>query len=438
MAGLVLPSKVWRTAMLIAPVINLGNALLSLSDAMDLADRALASHQQRTAFVAWELGKVAKLTPSAMKRVFSAALLHDVGALTLEEKLTLHDHEVIDIDTHCILGEILFKSVPWLQPSAGIVRFHHRNWADWDDPIDDPLVLESQIVLLADLLERTVDRTQYILHQRDRVTRKLVSASGTMVHPRVLDMFMVLQDREEFWLDLVSPRLYSLLLHSGPYKAVEVDLSYLRSFSEFSRDIIDLKSRFTATHSSGVAACAAVLSEMFGFSELEVELMEIAGNFHDLGKLVVPNNILDKVGGLTGAEIAVMKQHTYYTFTVLNSVMGLGQLAEWAAFHHEKLDGSGYPFHRTAGELTTGARIMAAADMFTALAEDRPYRKGMGNAQIRSILRQQANDGLLDAGVVKLLLDGVGELAVPVREKEARTRRSYELRFAHVLNLPPG
>ncbi len=296
------------------------------------------------------------------------------------------------------------------------------------------MVLESQIVSIADILERSVDRSTYILHQTERITGKLASLAGEVIHPSVVDMLMAAQWREEFWLDLVSPRLYSLLLRHGPFRAVEVGLDRLRPLSELCRDMIDLRSRFTATHSSGVAACAARLSGMFGLSETEVELMEVAGNFHDLGKLVVPNSILEKPGGLTAEETAVMRQHTYYTYTILDSVEGLHQVAEWAAFHHEKLDGSGYPFHRTAADLTIGARIMAVADMFTALAEERPYRKGMSSSEIERTLRNQADSGLLDSGVVRLLLDGIGEVVAPVREREAATRRSYEERFSLVMD----
>lgn len=361
--------------------VNLGNLLLSLSDAMDLADPSIALHQQRTAFIAWELGKAAGLAKEAVERLFVSGLLHDIGALSLEEKISIHQFEAAAPEIHCARGETLLQSVPWLRPAARLIRFHHRGWQRWDEPISSPLVLESQVLFLADYLERSIHRGVYILHQDEHLAGKIAALSGTAIHSDVVDVFRDASRREEFWLDLASPRLYSLLLHNGPYRLMETDLDFVVTIGELFRNIIDFRSRFTSTHSSGVAECAAALSGLFGFSDAETGLMRMAGNFHDIGKLAVPNAILNKPAKLTKKEYAVMRQHTYYTFSVMKTIGGLQHIAEWAAFHHEKLDGSGYPFHYKADRISTGSRIMTVADIFTALAEDRPYRKGMSGAR---------------------------------------------------------
>ena len=147
--------------------------------------------------------------------------------------------------------------------------------------------------------------------------------------------------------------------------------------SLFFKDIIDLKSPFTATHSTGVSACADALSELMERADERLKI-RIAGNLHDLGKLVIPNSILEKGTGLSIEEYQIIKSHSYYSYTIMNSIADLGDVAEWGRFHHEKIDGSGYPFHHSGDRLPTQARIIAVSDVFTALAEDRPYRKGMG------------------------------------------------------------
>jgi HD-GYP domain-containing protein (c-di-GMP phosphodiesterase class II) len=108
--------------------VNLGNLMLSLSDAMDLASPQLSQHQLRTAFIMWELGKMAKLSDERLENNFIAALLHDVGALSLEEKISLHDSETENTDKHCLRGEFLLDKVPWLKSAAKIVRYHHTPW----------------------------------------------------------------------------------------------------------------------------------------------------------------------------------------------------------------------------------------------------------------------------------------------------------------------
>jgi HD-GYP domain-containing protein (c-di-GMP phosphodiesterase class II) len=164
-----------------------------------------------------------------------------------------------------------------------------------------------------------------------------------------------------------------------------------------------------------------------------VDLMGVAGNLHDLGKLAIPNSILEKPGGLNKEETAIMKSHTYYTYFVINTIGGgLKQIAEWAAYHHEKLDGSGYPFHCGADELSTGARILMVADIFTALAEDRPYRQGMTREGVGQILQQYADRSLLDGRMVHLVRENYGEIHAQMAEKQAIAREFYERQFAFI------
>jgi HD-GYP domain-containing protein (c-di-GMP phosphodiesterase class II) len=412
--------------------VNLGNLVLSLSDAMELVSPLLIQHQQRTAYVVSEMGKHADLTNEKLEKVFIAALLHDIGAISLEEKIALRNYEAENVEEHCARGDILLRKVPWLEEAARIIGFHHREWRHWNESIETPLVFESQLLVIADYLERQIERGRYILHQHEDIISRIESLSGSFFHPQVVELFRTVSEREEFWLDLVSPRLYSILLHEGPVKKIAIGFSELLLVSELFRNMIDFRSRFTATHSSGVSACASMLSRIFGLTETEIGLIEVAGNLHDLGKLAIPNSILEKPGKLTKAEMAVMKSHTYYTYYVIDSIGGIQQIAEWAAYHHEKLDGSGYPFHCTAAELGIGARIMMVADIFTALAEDRPYRKGMTRNEIMRILDQFSVRGLLDAKIISLLSDNYEEIFSHVAGKQAIAREFYENQFSGI------
>ncbi|HEY5555999.1 HD-GYP domain-containing protein [Acetobacterium sp.] len=204
--------------------------------------------------------------------------------------------------------------------------------------------------------------------------------------------------------------------------------------SNLYRDLIDFKSRFTATHTSGVSECAVVLSELFGMAELDVKSMRIAGNFHDIGKLIIPNSILEKPEKLTVEEYGVIRCHTYYTYNTIYSIGGLQRIAEWAAYHHEKLDGSGYPFHCKAEEIGTGSRIITVADIFTAISEDRPYRKGMDKDAIHKILKSQTDKKLLDKRIVELLFDNYETISNQVKIEQAKALEFYEKRFLTIVD----
>ncbi len=250
--------------------------------------------------------------------IFTASLLHDIGAITVEEKLLIHSFETTDMDIHCRRGEILLKRIPRFDSISGMVRHHHREWSRWqeqEEDLDRQTVLASQIIFLADYIERLIERDRYILHQTDRITGALLAMSGSSINPEILRYFMDFSRKVEFWLDLTSPELPGLLFSRGPLSATEIDYDNLEIISKLFRDIIDFKSPFTASHSSGVAACSEMLSALLGLSPMEIQEMKIAANLHALGKLAIPNSILSKSDSLTRDEFAIMKRHVYHTST---------------------------------------------------------------------------------------------------------------------------
>lgn len=138
-----------------------------------------------------------------------------------------------------------------------------------------------------------------------------------------------------------------------------------------------------------------------GFDEETAQKMYLAGALHDIGKVAIGNEILEKPGRLTDDEFATMKHHAAYTYYILSEIDDFDELRDWAAFHHERLDGSGYPFGKKASELNTQERIMACVDIYQALTEDRPYKKGMSHEKSCEILKDMADKGWLDTYVVE-------------------------------------
>ncbi len=409
--------------------VNLGNLLLSLSDAVDMASPSIAAHQLRTGYIAWRLARTAGLSAESERKIFKAALLHDIGALSPEDKIKLHDFEDINPEPHCLIGELLFRMASVLEESAPVVRFHHRKWRDWHTSIESHDVLESQILFLSDLVERLIRRDVFILHQTGGITARVAACAGGEIHSGVVDAFAELAASEDFWLDLTCSRLYGLLLEHGPLRGVEVGFTALQEVARLFRNLIDFKSSFTATHSVGVTQCALELSRIAGFSEFELQCMEIAGNLHDLGKLAIPLSILEKPAMLNDEEYAVMKQHPYHTYMVLNNMGGLEEIAKWAAFHHEYLNGSGYPFHMHAEHLPLGSRIMAVADIFTSLSEERPHRGAKDRSETVAVLKEYAGSGLLDTGLVDVTLENYDFIREAVSRKQEESRRYYERRL---------
>ena len=392
------------------------NLLLSFSDAVDLASTRLSQHQIRTAFICWEMAKVAGLDKQDTDDLFTAALVHDIGALSPEDKIDLHRVEVFDTEKHCILGKKLLDVVPGFERIADLVRHHHTPFSKLVSlPREDAFL--AQMINLADSVERAIDRSNFILNQSEGISLLIEGLTGAII-PEVVSLFKKASTREDLWLDIVSQRIYGFLLKSGPCRHRTLDLDEVKNFSRLFRNMIDYRSHFTATHSAGVSASSVSLAGFMGKSEIGCSLMEIAGDLHDLGKLAIPNSILMKPDRLTSEEYAIIKQHTYFTYTVLISIEGMQQIAEWAAFHHERLDGDGYPFHLSDRQINLGSRIMAVADILTALAEERPYRTGLPQEKVMGVIRKQVTAGALDPGVVDVLDAHYGEIIERMRESQ--------------------
>ena len=131
--------------------------------------------------------------------------------------------------------------------------------------------------------------------------------------------------------------------------------------------------------------------------------MRAAGYLHDLGKLAVPTELLEKPDRLDSREYLRVQKHALYTRRLLEGIPGLGYGINWAAQHHERLDGSGYPAHSEGKEIAFGSRVMAVADIFTAVTEERPYRKSMSDREAVSFLAALTSNGHLDPEVYNAL-----------------------------------
>ena len=155
-------------------------------------------------------------------------------------------------------------------------------------------------------------------------------------------------------------------------------------------------------------------------------MFEIAAYLHDLGKLAIPSEIIEKRDRLTPAEWGVMRTHAYYTYQILNPIEVLNLAASWSSLHQERLDGSGYPFHVGEDDLPLGARLMAVADVFTGITENRPYRKGMTREESLGVLHGMAAKGELDARLISLLETHYDAIHLALVEAQAQAVREYE------------
>lgn len=408
--------------------------LLGVSDALDLASEALSSHQIRTAFIVRRMAAILRWRDEATEAVLMAALVHDIGALSTDEKVDLHQlHYGQDLDRHCIIGENLLATVGPLSLAARLVRGHHKGWEQTRKSFLDLL---SNAIALADWVEVTIRRETFILSQSEDIRREILTKNGWRFAPELVEAFLEASATDAFWLDLVSPAVGAIFRSEAYLRYTEFGADDLGSLSVLIRSIIDFRSPFTATHSAGVSAAAATIAGALGFSEKEISSMRIAGNLHDVGKLAVPNAILNKQGPLTIAEGAIMRQHPYRTFGIVRSCGFPDWMAQWAGYHHEKLDGSGYPYSLAASGICAGSRIVQVADIFIALTEDRPYRRRMEVEDAEVEVRRLVDRGALDGSTAAALHEMRGEVMAVAEQERETARWLYRREIPETMDSP--
>lgn len=386
--------------------INLHEAIYSLSDALDLVGVTHIHHGKRVAYMAAECGKKAGWQGQQLDDLFQAAILHDSGV----SRTVVHEHLAqfeweLEAD-HCQLGATLLASCPLLQHLAPIVLHHHTHWQDLEK-----LDLPEEIKLLANCIYM-VDRVdvlalgvaakqQDILLGKEEIRQKIKAKSGLWFNPQLVEVLMNVSSSDAFWFalegDHINGYLATWLAHA---QEIGMPFASLKSLVQIFSHIVDAKSPFTKQHSDGVAQLARYLGEKFSLPEKQCEMLELAGYLHDIGKLRVPDELLEKTGKLSPLENISMRRHSFDTYSILKNIKGMEEVALWAAQHHERVDGSGYPYQIAASAISFEARIVAVADVFQALAQQRPYRDSLAPDAIFAILEQQVKTGKLDATIV--------------------------------------
>ena len=398
--------------------IYLNDMLYALSYALDCVEAeylgAKAYHSERVAYICVRLGKACGLGDTALLKLAAAAVLHD-NALTeyvsqrkKDGQYTYMAHEKMEnplpasLQPHCEMGERNVQVLPFYEDIQGAVLYHHEHadgsGAFGKEAADTPLF--AQLIHLGDQLDNRFPLNHIDEPIRVRIRQYLQQNAGHLFCPDLVEPLLDVFDMPAVG-ELQDSGVRQLLQQELPHIPMECSPVEIEGLATVFARIIDYKSHFTCMHSLGIAQKAQRLGRYLGKSEELCTKLYLAGALHDIGKLTISNDILEKPGRLTAAEFDIVKTHAMATWNILQHLEGLDDVIEWASLHHEKLDGSGYPFGRTAGEMGMEVRLMACIDIYQALIEARPYKEGMTHVQAVKILQEMAEDGLLDRELVR-------------------------------------
>ncbi len=442
-----------------SPAVRLSEIIAALSFALDLTEGQGMGHSIRACAIGMRLADVVGIDATQRSALFYAILLKDAGCSSnaarlaalfgADDRTLKHDHKLIDwsrgvpsaayairhaapgdnpwkrftrvlaiganaemigrdmIAVRCERGAAIAAKVGVPAAAAQAIRQLDEHWDGGGHPDGlrgtaiSPL---ARIMGLAQTFEvffseRGVDAAYAMARQR----------SGAWFEPALVRGLEAFEGDMAFWSSLGREDALGLADAYEPADGiVEADEARLDDIAEAFAWIIDAKSPYTYHHSEGVARIAVQVAGRLGFGAWELRELRRTALLHDIGKLAVSNAILDKPGRLTDEEMAVMRTHPRITFEILSRVARFQSLADVAAAHHERLDGTGYHRGLVGAMLSPAARVLAVADVCEALTAARPYRAAMPWDEVTAMLVKMAGTALCPVSVDALVAGGAG------------------------------
>ncbi len=415
--------------------ISLAEIISALSYALDLTEGAVHGHALRTCLLGMRIAKELKLPSDQTNGLYFALLMKDIGcssnasrlcqivggddravkagvkfedwssssapnlstlkllwknvlpdsgaavkiARILRIGLTQRQNNLEMISLRCDRGASIISKLGMGAFAADAVRSLDEHWdgSGFPDSIKgEQIPLLSRICAVAQHLD---------IFSAGRGTENAIATleerSGTWFDPEMVRIAVSLHKSDALWANC-SPRdpeedTRRAVLDLDNGGRHHLDPSQVDQICEAFADVVDAKSHFTFRHSMGVADAAFGIAQTMGLAPERAQLVRRAALLHDIGKLSISNTILDKKTELNSGEWRTVHKHPRITRLILQRVRSFREMAIIAGEHHEKLDGSGYPDRLTARDLAIESRIIAVADVFGALSEDRPYRAGI-------------------------------------------------------------
>lgn len=406
----------------------MSEVLSGLSAALDITEGHPRGHAARTCLIAMRIADALRLAPGDQSDLFYAALLKDAGCSANAERVYqmfggpdehqtkravwLRDWRKLDqkvryalewvepegdflarvrqflklaatglsgerelFEIRCARSAAIARALGMSEPTAQAVHAMDEHWDGGGHPAGlkgEAIPLAARIIGLAQVVE-----IFWGVAGPERALEMAEQRRGRWFDPELVDCLSAIS-APSLWASLESADLNAAVAAAEPAeRVIEATDDRLDQIATAFAWIIDAKSSFTFEHSDRVSALATGAAARLGYGPAALTRLRRAALLHDIGKLAVPNAILDKPGKLTAAEWAVVKQHPAQTLHVLRQAPVFRELADDAANHHERLDGLGYHRGLTGEHLTPAARLLAVADVTDALMSARPYRDAM-------------------------------------------------------------
>ncbi len=332
--------------------VEVDHIMLDLVFKLNMAAGGVAQveHCKSTAILAQEMSKI--LCPMVNKEIVSGAYLHEIGKIsfskTLVEKERTGQHLTPEEEEN--ISRMWYYALEILE-SHKLLRKQIEFIAFMGKEKFEEMPLEAQILKVADDYQQFIN-PHYRNIPPDKALEKIKQASGVLYNPRIVKA-----------LGNVLEKFKSIL--------AERQKTYMRCINR----ALDIKDSYTLSHSQHTQQMCLQMGERMDLSRMEMDMLSLSAELHDVGKIFIEQEILNAPGKLSDEEFTIMKKHSIWSANFFTEIPGMDYLADIVRHHHEKIDGSGYPDGLRGENIPKLSRIMTVADVYSALSTPRVYRR---------------------------------------------------------------
>ncbi len=391
--------------------------------ALNLIDYRLVDHGDRVAYLVLKMIlKEGNYSKNELVKICYLCMMHDIGALKTEKVDSLADvnalvsFELEDTFPHSVYGSIFLKYFSPISEYADNLIYHHFPYNKLIQSACNNKPLVSKLFL--------ADRSDifYIKNMLEISEEFYSNLEPSLFNPKDVELLISCEKESGIFEKLDSGEYLQELYEF--FNSVILTDDELLSFLQTLIYTIDFRSEFTVMHTITTIGLSLELGKQLGVSESDLTKIHYGSLLHDIGKISTSIMVLEKSSRLNDFEYKMIKDHVVVTEHILKDIVD-DEIVKIAARHHEKLDGSGYPRGLLGTDLNLNERIVAVADIFSALVGKRSYKDSFPEEKIKSIIKEMAEENKICKDVANVVIEKYNEIIDNVLESCKNTLEQY-------------
>jgi HD-GYP domain-containing protein (c-di-GMP phosphodiesterase class II) len=376
--------------------VTLKQMILIIHRAINSVDIRLYNHGEKVAYIMMNLLKVdGGYSEEEMLDICAISVFHDIGAYKVAERDKLAQIDTVSPFDHAVYGALFIKYFSPLSRLYKIVLTHHFTYKYYKNNNIEVISEEGLLLNFADYIDR-------LFTNKKSLTREDIEATSHFYLREHINLFLRADEKYNLISKLIDGS-YEQELHSF-FESKILKREEVIAYGKMLAYSIDFRSEATVKHTILVEAISYQIGKLAGLGEETLTQIKVASVLHDVGKIAIPVEILEKPGKLTQEEFEIMKKHSIIGYNILSD-LNINDIRDIGTLHHEKIDGTGYPFGLKGEELTLEARIVAIGDIISALFGARSYKEAFNKEKIVKILEAMMRSNKIDSEIGVLFIN---------------------------------